>query len=58
MSFLAGTIPDANVVAMEPTRIVSWQNDVLRKLLGTSAELRAAVEQVIGEDLVAKLRPA
>lgn len=58
MSFLAGTIPDANVVAIEPTRVVSWQDEVLRKLLGTSAELRAAVEQVIGEDLVAKLRPA
>jgi hypothetical protein len=58
MSFVTGRAPNADVIAMEPTRAVSWQDDVLRKLLDTNAELRAAVQQVIGEDLIAKLQPA
>jgi CRP-like cAMP-binding protein len=58
MSFVTGQVPRADVVAVEPTRTVSWQDEVLRKLLDTSAELRAAVQQVIGEDLIAKLEPA
>jgi hypothetical protein len=58
MSFVTGGAPQADVVAMEPTRTVSWQDEVLRKLLDTSVELRAAVQQVIGEDLIAKLQPA
>ncbi len=58
MSFVTGQAPNADVVAMEPTRTVSWQGEVLRKLLETNVELRAAVQQVIGEDLIAKLRPA
>jgi hypothetical protein len=57
MSFVTGQAPRADVVAMEPTRTVSWQDEVLRKLLGTNAELRAAVQQVIGEDLISKLQP-
>lgn len=58
MSFVTGQIPNADVVAMEPTRTVSWRDEVLRKLLDKNLELRAAMQQVIGEDLVAKLRPA
>jgi CRP-like cAMP-binding protein len=58
MSFVSGQTPKADVVAMVPTRTVSWQDEVLRKLFDTNAELGAAVEQVIGEDLVAKLQPA
>jgi Popeye protein conserved region len=58
LSFIAGKVPNGDVVTMEPTRIVTWQHEVLRKLLRTNAELRAAVEQVIGEDLIAKLQTA
>jgi hypothetical protein len=42
---------------MEPTRTLSWQQEVLQKLLAKNAELRAGVEHVIGEDLSAKLQP-
>jgi CRP-like cAMP-binding protein len=58
MSFLTGKAPNADVVAMEPTRAVSWKDEALKKLLDRSAELRAAVQQVIGEDLIAKLQPS
>ena len=58
MSFLTGKAPNADVVATEPTRTMTWQDDVLRRLLDTNAELRAGVQQVIGEDLSAKLLAA
>jgi CRP-like cAMP-binding protein len=57
MSFPTGKAPNADVVAMERTRTVTWQDDVLRKLLETNADLRAGVQEVIGEDLSAKLQP-
>jgi CRP-like cAMP-binding protein len=58
MSYVTGQAPNADVVAIEPTRTLSWRDEVLRRVLGTNAKLRAAMQQVIGEDLVAKLRPA
>jgi CRP-like cAMP-binding protein len=58
MSFITGQAPNADVIATEPTRTVSWQDEVLRKLLDANVELRAAVQQVIGDDLIAKLQPA
>lgn len=58
MSFVTGKPPDADVVAMEPTRTVAWKDEPLRKLIDHDAELRAALQQVIGEDLAAKLRTA
>ena len=58
MSFVTGKPPNADVVAMEPTRTASWRDDALRKLLGSNAELRAGLQEVIGEDLIAKIRPA
>jgi CRP-like cAMP-binding protein len=58
MSFISGSQPNADVVTMEPTRTVSWRDEALNSLLSANPELRAAVQQVIGEDLVAKLRPA
>ncbi|AKU96054.1 hypothetical protein AKJ09_02718 [Labilithrix luteola] len=35
---------------------MSWRDDVLRKLLATNVELRAALQQVVGEDLVVKMK--
>jgi hypothetical protein len=57
MSYFTGQLPSADVFAMEPTRTVWWRDEALEKLLETNAELRAAVQRVIGEDLIAKLRP-
>jgi hypothetical protein len=58
MSFVTGNKPTADVVASEPTRTVSWAQEALKNLLASNTELRAAVQQVIGEDLIAKLQPA
>jgi hypothetical protein len=58
MSFITGNRPNADVIACEPTRIASWSQKELRTLLEGSVELRAAVQKVIGDDLVAKLHPA
>jgi hypothetical protein len=58
MSFVSGEKPNADVVALEPTTVVSWPHRKLRAVLDANAALRASVQMVIGEDLVAKLRPA
>jgi hypothetical protein len=58
MSYITGKAPQADVVAAEATRIVSWPQGELRAFLAKNAELRAMMQMVIGEDLVAKLRPA
>jgi CRP-like cAMP-binding protein len=58
MSFLTGEPPNADVVAAAPTRLVAWPQAELRTFLGNDAELRAMLQMIIGEDLVAKLRPA
>jgi CRP-like cAMP-binding protein len=55
MSFLTGQTPNADVVAAEPSRLVTWPQSELRAFLGKDAELRAIVQMAIGEDLVAKL---
>lgn len=58
MSYLTGERPNADVVASEPVRLVSWPRQELRAALARNADLRAAVQMVIGADLAAKLRPA
>lgn len=58
MSFLTGHKPNADVVAVEATTVVCWPQRELRAALAHNADLRAAVQMAIGEDLVAKLRPA
>jgi hypothetical protein len=55
MSFMTGERPTADVVAVDKTRLVSWPQEELRKLLESAVDLRAAVQGVIGADLVAKL---
>jgi hypothetical protein len=55
MSYLTGQTPNADVVATEPTRLVTWPQSELKAFLGSDAELRAIVQMAIGEDLVAKL---
>jgi hypothetical protein len=58
MSFLTGKDTTADVVTIDSVRAVSWPQRELRALLSQNAELRAAVQMVIGEDVIAKLRPA
>jgi hypothetical protein len=55
MSFLTGQTPNADVLAAEPSRLVTWRQAELREFLGRDADLRAIVQMAIGEDLVAKL---
>jgi hypothetical protein len=58
MSYLTGSAPNADVIAVETTRVACWPQKELRAFLGRDAELRAIVQMAIGEDLVAKLGPA
>jgi hypothetical protein len=56
MSFLTGQTPGADVHTVTNTKLVTWPHDDLRRFLETNTELRASMQQVIGTDLVAKLR--
>jgi len=56
MSYLTGKPPTAEVVASRPTRYASIPTGSLKKLLEQSSELRAAVQSILGMDLVHKLR--
>lgn len=56
MSFLTGKVPAADVACVDKTRLVVWPTDALKKFLDGNPELRAAMQLVIGTDLVAKLR--
>jgi hypothetical protein len=56
MSFLTGQAPKADVHTVTDTRLVAWPHDDLRRFLEGNVELRASIQQVIGTDLVAKLR--
>lgn len=55
MSFLSGKAPTVEVVAAREGRIASLESGRLKKLLEGSAELRAAVQSILGRDLVDKL---
>ena len=55
MSYLTGGPTSARVEAMVPTKYVTWQKAQLDEFLNKSTELRAALQLVIGRDLVAKL---
>jgi hypothetical protein len=56
MSFLTGQAPGADVKTVTATKLVTWPHAELRSFLENHAELRASIQQVIGTDLVAKLR--
>jgi hypothetical protein len=58
MSFLTGKVPTAEVIALEPTRYVAWKARELSRFLESNPALRAAIQMVIGTDLVGKLRTA
>jgi CRP-like cAMP-binding protein len=58
MSFITGEAPSADVVALEETRYVAWPKQELTEFLAGNPPLRAALQLIIGTDLVAKLRAA
>src|SRR5262249_37036280 len=58
MSFLTGDKPNADVIAVEGTRLLVWPKPKLRKFLGDNPDLRSALQLIIGTDLVTKLKAA
>jgi hypothetical protein len=58
MGFLTDAKTSAKVVAAEPTRCLALPTDALRALFKKHPDLRASMQVVIGNDLVAKLRAA
>lgn len=56
MSFLSGQAPTADVTARGPTRLVVWPAAELRAFLAGAPDLRSALQLVLGNDLVTKLR--
>jgi hypothetical protein len=56
MSYLTGAPTTASVEVVEPATCLSWTKASLSKLLDADPSLRAAVQLVIGRDLVTKLR--
>ena len=55
MSFLTKGKTVADVIATGPVRYLSWRRDVLEKLFETKAELKSAIHEIIGRDLVQKM---
>jgi hypothetical protein len=56
MSYLTGKAPAVEVVAARATRYAAIGSDRLKRLLDGSGDLRAAVQSILGVDLVHKLR--
>ena len=55
MSFLTQGKTVADVVANGPIRYLSWQREALEKLFANKIELKSAVHEIIGRDLVQKI---
>jgi CRP-like cAMP-binding protein len=58
MSFLTGERPTVDVVAKGEVRLVSWPKERLHVFLEQHGGLRAALQMILGADLVSKLRVA
>jgi hypothetical protein len=56
MSFLTAQAPAADVETISPMRLLVWPSPALKDFLAHNPELRAALQLVLGTDLVAKLR--
>lgn len=56
MSYMTGDAPTAAVLATSDARYVAWPQDELRKFLADKIDLRAALQNILGTDLVGKLR--
>jgi hypothetical protein len=58
MSFLTGERPTVDVVAKGEVRLVTWPRGRLQAFLEQHGGLRAALQMILGADLVGKLRVA
>jgi hypothetical protein len=56
MTFLTGNPPRADVAAAETSRVAALDSVRLKALLAADAELRAALQGILGADLAGKLR--
>jgi CRP-like cAMP-binding protein len=56
MSFLTGQKPAADVACASTTKLVAWPSATLKRFLVDNPDIRAAMQLIIGTDLVAKLR--
>jgi hypothetical protein len=56
LGYLTGKPPGADVEATTPLRVVRWPLAPLREFLDDNPDLRATMQQVLGNDLAAKLR--
>lgn len=55
MSFLTQGKTVADVISKGPIKYLSWQREKLEKLFHSKIELKSAIHEVIGRDLVQKL---
>lgn len=55
MSFLTQNKTAADVLAQGPVRYLSWHRNELEKLFDNKVELKSAINELIGRDLVQKL---
>ncbi len=55
MSFLTQNKTVADVVAIGPVRYLAWSREALEGLFASKLELKSAIHEIIGRDLVEKL---
>ena len=58
MSFITDELAPVSVVAVEPTRCVTWHKSTLRDFLNVNPDLRGAFQVVLGIDLSHKVKAA
>lgn len=56
MSYLTGAAAGASVSTACDTRLVAWDQGTLKGFLDKNTDLRAALQSILGADLVSKLR--
>jgi len=56
MSFISGEKATADVVAVEPSRVLAWSQESLTALLEKKPGLAFKIRGILGRDVVAKLR--
>lgn len=55
MSFLTHEKTVADVIAAGPVQYLSWPRDVLERMFESKVELKSAIHEIIGRDLIRKL---
>lgn len=55
MSFLSGEPATADVIAVEPSRYIMWDQSDLRKLLSKNSEIKNSLDQIFSRELINKI---